>query len=228
MLYYGHLYGSFLYCGRKYFIFITALAVLLNGCSTYHKTPVGPVCRSCKPYYCRGAMYYPQTYYEYDKIGNASWYGEDFHGKKKASGEKFNKYKLTAAHRTLPLPSVVRVTNLRNNKSVIVIVDDRGPYTYKGRIIDLSYNAAKAIDLHRFKPSPVRVECLAEESLKLSHRIAKRKRDKRTWLDIYEQEIARTRPINYSYYIEPQKKITKTKTSDKNSKMVKYLNRKKI
>jgi len=78
--------------------------------------------------------------------GIASWYGKDFHGKKTASGETYNMYNLTAAHRTLPLGSRVRVTNLDNGKKVVVRINDRGPFE-KGRIIDLSYEAARQLDM---------------------------------------------------------------------------------
>ena len=74
---------------------------------------------------------------EYDEIGIASWYGKKFHGKPTANGETFNMYKVSAAHKTLPLPSQVKVTNLNNNKSLIMRVNDRGPFA-KERIIDLS------------------------------------------------------------------------------------------
>ena len=79
--------------------------------------------------------------------GIASWYGPGFQGKKTASGEKFNQYALTAAHKSLPLGSRVRVTNLATNDSVIVRINDRGPYVH-GRIIDLSKGAAQAIGIH--------------------------------------------------------------------------------
>ena len=162
------------------------------GCST--RTPVGPVHMSGKTYYCRGTWHHPQDYYEYDEVGIASWYGDGFHGKAKASGEKFNKLAMTAAHKTLPIPSVVKVTSYVTGKSVIVVVDDRGPFVYKGRIIDLSYSAAKALGIHRFKPSQVRVQTLVADSLKLSQYIAykcKNKRDPhgRTWAELYFQEI---------------------------------------
>jgi len=78
--------------------------------------------------------------------GIASWYGEDFHGKNTASGETYNMYDLTAAHRTLALGSRVKVTNLDNGKEVVVKINDRGPFT-KGRIIDLSFEAARRVDL---------------------------------------------------------------------------------
>jgi rare lipoprotein A (peptidoglycan hydrolase) len=158
---------------------------------------------SCKPYYCRGSWYYPQTYYEYDEVGLASWYGGGSHGKPKATGELFNANALTAAHRTLPLPSIVRVTSLKNGRSIIVLIDDRGPFVYSGRIIDLSYASARALNVHRYKPSLVRVECLVGESWKLSQYIAKhckKRRDPygRSWSQIYHQEIARNAPIVYN------------------------------
>jgi rare lipoprotein A len=82
----------------------------------------------------------------YQASGNASWYGPGFDGRRTASGERFNRNALTAAHKTLPLHSRVRVTNLANNKSVVVKINDRGPYVRK-RIIDLSQAAARAIGL---------------------------------------------------------------------------------
>jgi len=82
------------------------------------------------------------------QVGNASWYGKSFHGRATASGEDFDMFELTAAHRQLPLGSFVRVTNLHNGKTVVVRVNDRGPYI-KGRILDLSYGAARMLDFHR-------------------------------------------------------------------------------
>src|ERR1700722_12504427 len=78
------------------------------------------------------------------QVGTASWYGDYFEGRPTASGEPFNMYDMTAAHLTLPLGTLVRVTNLRNNRSVIVRINDRGPYV-SGRIVDLSYNAARVL-----------------------------------------------------------------------------------
>jgi rare lipoprotein A len=79
------------------------------------------------------------------QVGNASWYGKQFHGRTTASGEDFDMFKLTAAHLTLPLGTYVKVTNLKNGKSVVVLVNDRGPYV-KNRILDLSYSAARMLD----------------------------------------------------------------------------------
>ena len=78
------------------------------------------------------------------QVGKGSWYGKKFHGRLTASGEKYNMYALTAAHKTLPFNTMVEVTNLHNNRKVIVRINDRGPYA-RGRIIDLSYLAAKKL-----------------------------------------------------------------------------------
>ena len=91
--------------------------------------------------------------------GIASWYGPGFHGKKTTSGTVYDQYGMTAAHQTLPLGSSVRVTNLTNGKSVTLLINDRGPFA-KGRIIDLSYAAAQAVDIIRPGTAPVLVEVL--------------------------------------------------------------------
>jgi len=93
----------------------------------------------------------------YSAVGRASWYGAAFQGKKTANGEIFNMYKLTAAHRGLPLPSYVRVTNLQNGTSLIVRVNDRGPYAHN-RLIDLSQQAAQLLDYHHGGLADVKVD----------------------------------------------------------------------
>ncbi|GLQ57777.1 septal ring lytic transglycosylase RlpA family protein [Devosia nitrariae] len=98
-----------------------------------------------KPYTVRGKTYHPQENpSDYAAAGEASWYGADFHGRRTANGEIFSANAITAAHPTLPLPSYVRVTNQRNGRSLVVRVNDRGPYM-PGRIIDLSYRAASML-----------------------------------------------------------------------------------
>jgi rare lipoprotein A len=99
----------------------------------------------------------------YRQTGIASWYGEAFHGKRTSSGTIYNMHELTAAHKTLPLPSLVRVTNLGNGKSVVVTVDDRGPFV-KGRLIDLSYAAARELDIVQAGTAEVEVEALGGAS----------------------------------------------------------------
>jgi rare lipoprotein A len=91
------------------------------------------------------------------QVGKASWYGGLFQGKATASGEDYNMFDFTAAHRELPLGTFVKVTNLKNLKSVIVRINDRGPVT-PGRIIDLSYNAARRLDMHQKGLEKVRID----------------------------------------------------------------------
>jgi rare lipoprotein A len=97
----------------------------------------------------------------YDERGFASWYGEEFHGRPTSSGETFDMYALSGAHRTLPIPTYVRVTNLTNGRSVVVRVNDRGPFRDPdSRIIDVSYAAALRLDMVREGTASVRVQAL--------------------------------------------------------------------
>jgi rare lipoprotein A len=114
-----------------------------------------------KPYVIDGKTYIPSHNPDYDKTGEGSWYGPGFHGKRTANGERFNQDDLTAAHPTLPMPSLVRVTNLKNNKTAVVRINDRGPFK-KSRIIDLSKGSAERIGLH--STMPVRVQYLRAET----------------------------------------------------------------
>lgn len=110
------------------------------------------------PYTVLGQTYYPmQNSYTYNAVGTASWYGTKFHGQATANGESYDLYGMTAAHKTLPLPSYVRVTNLDNNKTVVLRVNDRGPF-YSDRIIDLSFAAAKKLGYAESGTARVRVE----------------------------------------------------------------------
>jgi len=95
----------------------------------------------------------------YDETGKASWYGAKHHGKKTASGERFDQHALTAAHRTLPFGTRVRVTNLNNDRSVVVRINDRGPHA-RGRIIDVSRKAAERLGMLGSGVAPVRVQSL--------------------------------------------------------------------
>lgn len=115
------------------------------------------------PYEVFGVNYVPQNYEDYEEIGTASWYGDDFHGKATANGETYNMESMTAAHPTLPLPSLVRVTNLRNNKSVVVRVNDRGPFA-KNRVIDVSEKAATLLEFKGQGTTEVKVELLRNDT----------------------------------------------------------------
>lgn len=109
------------------------------------------------PYQINGVWYYPKEDPFYDETGIASWYGSDFHGKATANGERYDMATMTAAHRTLPMPSMVRVTNLENGRSIRVRVNDRGPYA-RGRIIDLSRRAAELLGYQNKGTARVRVQ----------------------------------------------------------------------
>ena len=116
------------------------------------------------PYTVRGKTYVPQHDPNYAASGSASWYGSDFHGRRTANGEIFSANAITAAHPTLPLPSYVRVTNADNGRSLIVRVNDRGPYV-SGRIIDLSYRAASMLGYVNKGSANVHVEYVGQAPL---------------------------------------------------------------
>jgi rare lipoprotein A len=117
----------------------------------------GGTYRVGQPYVVGGRMYVPQYDAHYTAVGFASWYGDDFTGRYTANGEIFDMNSISAAHPTMPLPSYARVTNLQNGHSLIVRVNDRGPYA-RNRIIDLSMRAAHLLGLIHSGTAPVRVE----------------------------------------------------------------------
>jgi rare lipoprotein A (peptidoglycan hydrolase) len=121
------------------------------------KLAAGAPARTGKPYFIKGRRYVPSDNATYQAEGTASWYGPDFHGGKTANGERYDMNGISAAHRTMPLPSYARVTNLANGRSIIVRVNNRGPFV-KNRIADLSIGAAKALDFYKKGTARVRVE----------------------------------------------------------------------
>lgn len=137
---------------------IIAALLLIQGCrSTSPPPPKGKA--YTKPYKVRGKWYHPLAEADnFRQRGIASWYGKDFHGKKTSNGERYNMYAMTAAHKTLPLGTRVRVRNLGNGKTVEVRINDRGPFI-RGRIIDLSYTAAKKLAV--VGPGTAKVEVVA-------------------------------------------------------------------
>lgn len=173
---------------RYSFAVVCLLSVaLLSGCSQFRlgsevvkdAMPQGKQIGTFKvgnPYKIQGQWYTPQESYSYDETGIASWYGPGFHNKRTANGEYFNQRELTAAHRTLQMPSFVRVTNLSNGRSVVVRVNDRGPFA-KGRIIDVSEKAAELLDFKRNGTARVRVQVLPEAS----QQVAQAAREGRSW-----------------------------------------------
>lgn len=145
--------------------------LILSGCSERAVRKAPPKSRknpwhagSERPYVIKGVKYYPQLHYRYNAVGFASWYGRESLGPT-ATGRPFNPYKLTAAHRTLPLPCVAEVENLKNHKKIQVLVNDRGPFAHTDkRIIDLSFWAAKKLGFHHRGLCKVRVKCLPKRS----------------------------------------------------------------
>jgi len=120
----------------------------------------GGYVKTGKPYKVMGQWYYPlSSAANYDETGVASWYGKKFHGKATANGERYDMHTMSAAHKTLPMPTMVRVTNLDNGRSVVVRVNDRGPFV-KSRIIDLSYAAARSLGYDKKGTAHVRVQTL--------------------------------------------------------------------
>ncbi|HEV2302869.1 MAG TPA: septal ring lytic transglycosylase RlpA family protein [Stellaceae bacterium] len=130
----------------------------MPGRGSYH---VGP------PYEINGVWYYPRVDYDYDKTGIASWYGPGFDHRPTANGEIYDMNVLTAAHKTLPLPSVVEVTNLRNGRSLRLRVNDRGPFV-GGRLIDVSRRAAQLLGFADAGTAPVRVKILKRQSIEVA------------------------------------------------------------
>lgn len=112
-----------------------------------------------RPYQIRGRWYQPAEQPGYDQTGLASWYGDQFHGRPTATGERFDMHALTAAHKTLPLPGLVEVTNLANGRRIVVRVNDRGPFV-DNRIIDLSRGSAEALGMLQVGVGEVRVRYL--------------------------------------------------------------------
>lgn len=124
----------------------------------------GGVYRVGKPYTVAGRVYVPEEDPHYSAVGLASWYGDDFHGRYTANGEIFDMESISAAHPTLPLPSYVRVTNIANKKSIVVRVNDRGPYV-GNRVIDLSVKTAKLLGFHGHGVAKVKVEYVGRAPL---------------------------------------------------------------
>ena len=122
------------------------------------------------PYQIFGVSYFPQNYEDFEEIGTASWYGDDFHGKKTANGEIYNMGSMTAAHPTLPLPSMIRVTNLHNGKSVVVRVNDRGPFA-KNRVVDVSERAATLLGFKDLGTTEVKIELLRNDTDEMLERL---------------------------------------------------------
>ena len=165
---------------RSKVLLAVPLALLISGCSqiqfiaqsaktlggniaTNDYGDYGPRYKIGSTYSIKGRSYSPSEDYDHVETGIASWYGPNFHGKLTANGGRFDMYKISAAHRTLPLPSVVVVTNLENGRRLKIVVNDRGPYAHD-RVIDLSKRSAELLGMRVKGTALVRVEILADES----------------------------------------------------------------
>jgi rare lipoprotein A len=158
-------------------LFSIGLCLFLAACASGPEVSVCPTTgvtlapkkATSRPYQINGIWYYPQSHYEYAEEGIASFYGggDVFHGRPTATGERFDKNGITAAHKTVPLPCIAKVTNLENGRELIVKVNDRGPFV-DGRIIDLSRRSAQLLGFENKGLAKVRVTTLVPESLALN------------------------------------------------------------
>jgi rare lipoprotein A len=137
--------------------------LLISGC-TRSIAPTPPPPEKPKPYRVGKIWYQPVSHAkDFKARGIASWYGKKFHGRKTSSGETYDMYAMTAAHKTLPLGTHLSVTNLNNNQKVIVRINDRGPFV-RGRIIDLSFAAAKKLDMISTGTAPVEIVAIGADT----------------------------------------------------------------
>ncbi len=153
-------------CAETQFLFHTAKQVQRSEEGGERRGTAASAYKVGDPYQIGGKWHYPVEDYGYSETGIASWYGQAFDGLKTANGETFNMNALTAAHRTLPMPSAVRVVNLENGRSLVLRVNDRGPFA-RGRIIDVSRQAARMLGFEGAGTAKVQVEVLPQESQQL-------------------------------------------------------------
>ncbi|MBQ9875808.1 MAG: septal ring lytic transglycosylase RlpA family protein [Campylobacter sp.] len=152
---------------RKFSVFLALFLIFgISGCShksTSHKTPTTKPSGSktpatMRPYTINGKTYYPEHVSVGDtQKGIASWYGPNFHGKKTSNGERYDMHAMTAAHKTFPMNTMVKVTNTNTGESAVVRINDRGPFV-SGRIIDLSKTAAQKLSVYANGTAPVKLE----------------------------------------------------------------------
>lgn len=188
---------------QKRFYVSFAVLLLLAGCASEPKEfNAGDLAQEVKaikadggiykvgnPYTVMGQSYTPREDYSYSETGMASWYGDDFHNKRTANGETYNMRAITAAHRTLPLPSLVKVTNLENGKSIIARVNDRGPYV-KNRIIDVSEKGAELLGYKNKGIAKVKVEILADESKALKEAMLSKDNTSKTYASAFKNGVS--------------------------------------
>ena len=193
--------------GKRMGVAWGALSVWLAGCSpTRHKPTTlvapSPAKATSRPYVIERQKYTPQRHYELVQTGMASFYGgrDGCHGSLTATGERFNMFALTAAHKTLPLPCMILVENLENNRKIVLRVNDRGPYRYK-RILDVSSEAARRLGFHHKGVARIRLRTLVKESLSMPENQPKNQRSRS-----HKRRIRAPRPsskAHYYIYVQP-------------------------
>ena len=147
---------------RRYPWLVVLGALVVAGCGS--SPSPHPHFKIGSPYKIGGRWYRPEAVSSYEETGVASWYGSSYHGRLTANGELYDMYALSAAHPTLQLPSLVRVTNLENGRSLVLRVNDRGPFV-KNRLIDLSWAAARELGFERQGLARVHVSFLGDAPL---------------------------------------------------------------
>lgn len=208
-------------------ITVCATLLLLNACSSNKnystaglktKPSYGTYYKIGTPYQINGTWYHPKEQPDYDEVGVASWYGPTFHGKATANGDVFDENALTAAHRTLPLPSMVRVTNIENNRSIILMVNDRGPFS-KGRILDVSKRAADILGFRQKGTAKVRVEFLPGQTKQLVANLPGAPKEAKELSSINATDIPKEQKLIENKELLPapteEKKIVFTKSNQK-------------
>ena len=190
----------------------TETTFLINSAKRMGSWGDDPIYKVGNPYKINGKWYYPAIDYDYDEVGMASWYGPGFHGKKTANGEIFNQNIISAAHRTLPLPSIVKVTNLDNGKVLsFVRVNDRGPFA-RNRIIDLSKEAAKQLGFVNKGVAKVRVEILEDESRKFVNELVKSNKNAKA--AVVQEVEKKDLSVNSNKSFKSNKEIMKSNVDD--------------
>ena len=203
-------------------VLVLALIVMLSGCAheprdfQYENLSEeveaikadGGYYKVGNPYKVLGQYYTPKEDYSYSEVGIASWYGDDFHSKRTANGETYDMRAITAAHRTLPLPSIVKVTNLENGRSIVARVNDRGPYV-KNRIIDVSQKGAELLGYRNKGTAKVRVEILEKESRAIKEAMLSKDNKSKIFNDAikYEMSVAENKPKRAPLVVNEEAKV---------------------
>lgn len=186
----------------KRLVFLCLIFTLISDCSFHNKHhgksghyKIG------SSYTINGITYHPKSYDNYEEIGIASWYGIEDHNKPTANGEIFNRHLITAAHRTLPLPCFVHVTNLKNGKKLVVRVNDRGPF-FENRIIDLSEEAANILGFHEDGLTRVKIKYLKKMSEQLVKKNPRYKRQYEKAIQERHPKKITTESMGYTAFFE--------------------------